>query len=52
VDQGAEYLAVMKSNRYIQADHQYSGKINRELGTLDVVFEDDYIRIYNLLSRR
>jgi 4-amino-4-deoxy-L-arabinose transferase-like glycosyltransferase len=48
VDQGAEYLAVMKSNRYIQPDHQYSEKINRELGKLDVAFEDDYVRIYEL----
>lgn len=51
VDQGAEYLAVMKTNRYILADHQYSEKINRELEKLDVVFEDDYVRIYNLPHR-
>lgn len=49
-DSGAEYLTVMRNNRFVQPEHKLFPEINSYLSQLDVVFEDEHITIYNLSS--
>jgi len=49
-DAGAQYMAVMRKNRFIQPDHPLSGEINSYLLQLSIYYEDAYITIYDLAS--
>ncbi len=48
IKEGADYLAVMKGNRYIQDSYERSGEVNAELAKLKPGYEDAVVTIYDL----
>jgi len=48
VSEGAQYLAVMNANRYIQQDYDKSNVIMEYLGVFDVIYKDAFVTIYDL----
>ena len=48
VSEGAQYLAIMNSNRYIQPEYEKSDVVMGYLSNFDVSYRDAFITIYDL----